>query len=68
MKIYIAKDDESLDMICFKFYGSLDQNVYSEFLRENEHLLNKTKLKSGDEVNLPNIELKKETKAKYLWE
>nr|DAI29123.1 MAG TPA: hypothetical protein [Caudoviricetes sp.] len=68
MKIYIAKDDKSLDMICFKFYGSLDQSVYSEFLRENEHLLNKTKLKSGDEVNLPNIEPKKETKAKYLWE
>ena len=59
MKIYIAKDDESLDMICFKIYGSLDQN---------EHLLHKTKLKSGDEVNLPNIELQEEKKAKYLWE
>ncbi|WP_103603435.1 tail protein X [Campylobacter concisus] len=68
MKIYIAKDDESLDMICFKIYGSLDQNVYSEFLRENEHLLHKTKLKSGDEVNLPSIEPQEEKKAKYLWE
>jgi phage tail protein X len=68
MKIYIAKDDESLDMICFKFYGSLDQSVYSEFLRENEHLLSKTKLKSGDEVNLPQIEIETKTKAKYLWE
>ena len=68
MKIYIAKDDESLDMICFKFYGSLDQNVYSEFLRENEHLLSKTKLKNGDEVNLPQIEIETKTKVKYLWE
>ena len=68
MKIYIAKDDESLDMICFKFYGSLDQGVYSEFLRENEHLLSKTKLENGDEVNIPQIEIETKTKAKYLWE
>ena len=68
MKIYIAKDDESLDMICFKFYGSLDQGVYSEFLREKEHLLSKTKLENGDEVNIPQIEIETKTKAKYLWE
>ena len=68
MKIYIAKDDESLDMICFKFYGSLDQGVYSEFLSENEHLLSKTKLENGDEVNIPQIEIETKTKAKYLWE
>ena len=55
---YLAKDGDTLDMVCFKHYNSLNNSVYSQFLRANEHLLGKEKLSGGDVVNLPNIEVK----------
>ncbi|MGG7049052.1 MULTISPECIES: tail protein X [unclassified Campylobacter] len=64
--IYIAKDDEQLDAICFKFYGSIETEIYAEFLRENEHLLTRP-IKGGDVVKLPNIP-KPDKKVSYLWE
>lgn len=67
MNKYMAKDNDKLDMICFKNYGSLDQDTYSNFLRENEHLLTKFFLSAGDIVNLPGIEPKIK-KERYLWE
>ncbi|MGP1484911.1 MAG: tail protein X [Campylobacter sp.] len=68
MKRYVAKDNESLDMICYKFYGSIQTEIYSQFLRENEPLLQKTKLNGGDIVNLPDISPKIKKEVKYLWQ
>ncbi|MGH1601715.1 tail protein X [Campylobacter majalis] len=68
MKIYIAKDNETLDQICFKIYGSLKTEIYSEFLRHNETLLNKHTLSGGDEVKCPEIKLKSQLEVKYLWD
>lgn len=68
MKIYIAKDNETLDHICFKIYGSLKTEIYSEFLRANETLLNKHALSGGDEVKLPEIKTQSQREVKYLWD
>ncbi|AQW81296.1 phage tail protein X family protein [Campylobacter pinnipediorum subsp. pinnipediorum] len=65
---YLAKDGDTLDMLCYKQYKTLDTDVYSEFLRENEHLLNKNTLQSGDIVFFPDIEVKKVKKVVYLWD
>ncbi|CUU72382.1 tail protein X [Campylobacter hyointestinalis] len=67
MTYYIAKDGDQLDFICFKAYGTLDKEVYAEFLRENEQLLNR-ELKAGDRVNLPDINIKKDDEVAYLWQ
>ncbi|MFC2751089.1 tail protein X [Campylobacter showae] len=65
---YLAKDGDTLDMICYKHYKSLNDSVYSQFLRANEHLLGKEKLSGGDIVNLPDIEVKAAVKVTYLWD
>ncbi len=67
MNKYVAKEGDKLEMICFKFYGSIETKIYSEFLRENEHLLHKSYLSGGDVVNLPKIEIPAK-KERYLWE
>ncbi|ALV24538.1 phage tail protein X family protein [Campylobacter iguaniorum] len=67
MTYYKAKDGDQLDFICFKHYGTLAKDVFSEFLRENEHLLS-GELRAGDIVNLPEIEIKKYDEVKYLWQ
>lgn len=65
---YLAKDGDSLDMLCYKHYQTLDTDVYSQFLRQNEHLLTKEVLKGGDIVYFPDIKTKQIKKVKYLWE
>ncbi len=45
----------------------LKEEVYAEFLRENEQLLNR-ELKAGDRVNLPDINIKKDDEVAYLWQ
>lgn len=68
MDIYIASQGESLDMICFKVYKSLDDEVLGEFLRCNTDLLHLRKLQGGEVVNLPNIKINKTKEVKYLWQ
>ncbi|QKG29170.1 tail protein X [Campylobacter sp. RM16187] len=65
---YLAKDGDTLDAICYKRYKTIDDDVYSQFLRANENLLNKEFLSGGDIVNLPDIEIKQVKKVTYLWE
>lgn len=65
--VYIAKDGDSLDMICFKAYESLDKEIWSDFIRENEHLATK-RLVAGDIVNLPQIKKQEKSEKKYLWQ
>jgi len=65
---YLAKDGDTLDMLCYKHYQTLDTDVYSQFLRQNEHLLTKEVLKGGDIVYFPDIKTKQIKKVKYLWE
>lgn len=65
---YLAKDGDSLDALCYKHYKTLEKSIYSEFLRANEHLLNKDLLNSGDIVNFPDIEIKSVRKVVYLWD
>nr|DAK15206.1 MAG TPA: hypothetical protein [Caudoviricetes sp.] len=65
---YLAKDGDSLDMLCYKHYQTLDTDMYSQFLRQNEHLLTKEVLKGGDIVYFPDIKTKQIKKVKYLWE
>lgn len=68
MDIYITKDGDTLDMICFRAYESLDSEVFGKFLRANSHLLGVDILKGGKSVNLPKIEVKKDDEVRYLWE
>lgn len=68
MDIYIASQGESLDMICFKAYKSLDDEVLGEFLRHNTSLLHLKKLQGGEVINLPNIKINKTKEVKYLWQ
>ncbi|MSN96343.1 phage tail protein [Campylobacter sp. FMV-PI01] len=68
MDIYIARDGDTLDMICFKIYKTLDSDIYALFLRANADILHKDSLDRGDLVNLPNLELKKVDEVKYLWD
>lgn len=65
---YLAKDGDSLDMLCYKHYQTLDTDMYSQFLRQNEHLLTKEVLKGGDIIYFPDIKTKQIKKVKYLWE
>ncbi|MGP1580321.1 MAG: tail protein X [Wolinella sp.] len=66
MKQYIATANESLDMICHKVYGTLETDLYAQFLRENAELLDK-KLEGGEVINLPDL-AKAQKKERYLWD
>jgi phage tail protein X len=67
MKTYIAQLGDRLDQITFQEYGTL--KVYDKVLLENKHLATKIKLNDGDIVNLPVIDIQKETikEVKSLW-
>ncbi|EIQ8758108.1 tail protein X [Campylobacter coli] len=57
-KIYIAKNNERLDSIVYKHYGTL------LYFNQNPRL--EPLLKTGDKVILPSIKIK-ESKEKALW-
>ncbi|MBR8466329.1 tail protein X [Campylobacter sp. faydin G-140] len=63
MKIYIAKDNERLDTIVYKHYGTLAN--FTEILAFNSYL--NTILKAGDKVFLPEIKAKARKSEKTLW-
>ncbi|PZT47119.1 phage tail protein, partial [Helicobacter valdiviensis] len=62
MNKYIAKDNERLDSVVYRFYGSLE--YFSMVLEVNPKLT--PLLKNGDVVNLPIIE-KPTNKEEALW-
>lgn len=63
MRKYIAKDDDRLDTIVYKYYGTLD--VFAEVLSVNSHL--DAILNAGDIVYLPEITIQADNKANALW-
>ncbi|MBR6611749.1 MAG: tail protein X [Campylobacter sp.] len=65
MDSYIAKENEKLDIICYKHYKTLA--VFNIFLRHNTHLTNKP-LKAGDIVYLPKITIESKKAVKQLWD
>ncbi|WP_169753574.1 tail protein X [Campylobacter mucosalis] len=62
-KIYIASDNERLDTIIYKHYGTLEN--FAEILAFNSHL--NAILRAGDKVFLPEIKTKITKKEKTLW-
>ena len=68
MTQYRAQDDERWDMIVFKAYGNIESRTMDIVLDANEHLLDRTKMKSGDVVYLPEIQEEDEAStSKALW-
>ncbi len=68
MNQYRAVDGDRLDVIVFKAYGSIDNEIFAAVLDANEHLLDCTTLRAGDIVYLPEIEAKtQEQKTEALW-
>ena len=68
MTQYRPQEGERLDTIIFKAYESIDANVMDIVLDANEHLLDRTKMKSGDVVYLPAIMQETEqSTTKALW-
>jgi len=73
MKQYRVQEGERLDRIVFKVYGSVDAKVIEMVMDANKHLLTATILKSGDVINLPEIEMvqaeitENTTTSKALW-
>lgn len=68
MTQYRAQEDERWDIIVFKAYGNIEARTMDIVLDANEHLLDRTKMKAGDVVYLP--EIVQETEAsitKALW-
>lgn len=69
MTIYIAKDGETLDYICWKYYGKTN-GIVEQVLKANRHLAELPAiLKAGTQINLPDIEDKKQSNNKIkLWQ
>ncbi|TKX29526.1 tail protein X [Campylobacter estrildidarum] len=61
-EIYIAKNNERLDSVVYKHYGTL--LYFDQVLRVNPRL--NPILKTGDKVILPEIEIE-EDKEEVLW-
>ncbi|EAI5420182.1 phage tail protein [Campylobacter coli] len=61
-EIYIAKNNERLDSVVYKHYGTL--LYFDQVLKTNPNL--EAILKTGDKVILPKIEIK-ESKEEVLW-
>ncbi|EAK2109065.1 phage tail protein [Campylobacter jejuni] len=61
-EIYIAKNNERLDSVVYKHYGTL--LYFNQVLKTNPNL--EAILKTGDKVILPKIEIK-ESKEEVLW-
>ena len=67
MKTVNAQAGDRLDEIAFSFYGTL--KVIDKLIEANPHLVTKTILDDGDVVNVPVIELEKQSikEVKSLW-
>lgn len=66
MQQIIAKDNETLDLICYRHYGRED--VVPEVLKANPHLAYLPPyLTAGLAVNLPDIELPRVDDIIRLW-
>jgi phage tail protein X len=67
MKIFNAQTGDRLDQIVYKEYGTL--KIFDKVLEANPHLDKKVILDDNDVVNLPVIQIKKETtkEVKSLW-
>lgn len=65
MNRVIASDNQRLDEIVYKEYGTLE--FFVDVLEKNQHLTNKVILKMGDVVNIPVITKNKEIKEDSLW-
>lgn len=63
MKTYIAKDNDRLDEIIYRHYGTLSH--FAEILAFNTHL--NAILKAGEKVFLPEIKSKNLKSEKALW-
>jgi len=60
-----AVDGDRLDLICWKYYGSLDGRVVETVLDANPGLAMMSTLKAGQVVNLPVITPK--PRERSLW-
>jgi len=73
MKTYRVQEGERLDRIVFQVYGSVDAKIIEMVMDVNKHLLTATILKSGDVINLPEVETVQTeiseniTTSKALW-
>ena len=64
---YVTKDGETLDYICWKYYGRT--NVVEQVLQANRHLAKlDAVLPCGVKINLPTIEEPEDTKKIKLWQ
>ena len=65
--IYVTKDGETLDYICWKYYGRT--NVVEQVLQANRHLAKlDAVLRGGVKINLLIIEEPEDTKKIKLWQ
>ncbi|MBE2985439.1 tail protein X [Campylobacter sp. RM9344] len=62
-KIYIVSDNERLDTIIYKHYGTLEN--FAEILAFNSHL--NAISRAGDRVFLPEIKTEVVKKERSLW-
>lgn len=68
MTQYRPQEGERLDTIVFKAYGSIDAEVMVSVMDANEQLLDRTILRAGDIVYLPDIEKSAAvSESKALW-
>jgi phage tail protein X len=68
MNQYRPREGERLDTIIFKAYQSLDADVMNTVMEANEHLLDRTVLRAGDIVYLPEIKTAQSVSStKALW-
>lgn len=67
MKTVNAQAGDRLDQIVYLEYGTL--TIFDKVLEANSHLATKVILDDGDIVNIPVIEIEKETikEVKSLW-
>ncbi len=67
--IYKTKDGETLDFICWKYYGKTE-GIVEQVLKVNRHLAELPPiLKANIQINLPVIEVKKQSNKKIkLWQ
>ena len=65
--IYTTKDGETLDYICWKYYGKT--TVVEQVLQVNRHLAKlDAVLPGGVKITLPTIEESEDTKKIKLWQ
>jgi phage tail protein X len=68
---YITKDGDVLDLICWKYYGSINSalsNTVEKVLEANRHLANLDAiLAAGVKIILPDLTKTEEEKSVKLW-